>query len=165
MSRVSATRLSRPASVRIGVISDTHGLLRPEVQTALNGVVHILHAGDVGDSLVLDRLRTIAPVSAVRGNVDTSGVLAELPPTDCVELAGLLFYLVHRLEDLDLKPAAAGVRAVITGHTHKAALRWQDDVLYLNPGSVGPKRFRLPVSLAFLTVRAGKIEPELVTLD
>jgi hypothetical protein len=139
----------------IGVISDTHGLLRPEAVAALRGVEHILHAGDVGDIAILDALRAIAPVTAIRGNVDVSGACAELPATDVVELAGRLFYLVHSIHDLDINPAAAGVAMVVSGHSHKASVQVRDEVIYFNPGSAGPRRFSLPVTVGFVTVEDG----------
>ncbi len=121
--------------MRLGVLSDTHGLLRPEVLPALVGVDHILHAGDVGKPEILDALRRIAPVTAIRGNIDLSGPCAELPATEAIELGGHLFYLVHALPDLDLNPEAAGIAAVLYGHSHKPSITWKDEVLYLNPGS------------------------------
>jgi hypothetical protein len=139
----------------IGVISDTHGLLRPEAVAALGGVEHILHAGDVGDIAILDALRKIAPVTAIRGNVDVSGACAELPATDVVELGGRLFYLVHSVRDLDINPAAAGVAVVVSGHSHKAGVSAKDGVIYFNPGSAGPRRFSLPVTVGFVTVEDG----------
>jgi uncharacterized protein len=139
----------------IGVISDTHGLLRPEALAALRGVEHILHAGDVGDIAILDRLRGIAPVTAIRGNVDVSGACAELPATDVVELGGQLFYLVHSVHDLDINPKAAGVAMVVSGHSHKAKVEVKDGVVYFNPGSAGPRRFSLPVTLGLVTVEDG----------
>jgi uncharacterized protein len=139
----------------IGVISDTHGLLRAEALAALAGVEHILHAGDVGKFSILERLREIAPVTAIRGNVDVSGRCAELPATDVVELGGKLFYLVHSVHDLDINPAAAGVAVVVSGHTHKALVEVRDGVIYFNPGSAGPKRFSLPVTVGFVTVEDG----------
>jgi putative phosphoesterase len=147
----------------IGVISDTHGLLRPEAVTALRGVEHILHAGDVGDIAILDSLRQIAPVTAIRGNVDVSGPCAELPPTDVVELGGKLFYLVHSVRDLDIKPAAAGVDVVVSGHSHKPAVESREGVLFFNPGSAGPRRFSLPVTLGFVTVEDG-VEASVIEL-
>src|SRR6202522_297847 len=114
----------------IGVISDTHGLLRPEALAALSGVEHILHAGDVGDIAILDALREIAPVTAIRGNVDVEGACAELPATDVVELGGKLFYLVHSVRDLDINPAAAGVSVVVSGHSHKPAVEMRSGVLF-----------------------------------
>jgi hypothetical protein len=139
----------------IGVISDTHGLLRPQAVTALRGVEHILHAGDVGNIAILDALRKIAPVTAIRGNVDISGACAELPATDVVELGSRLFYLVHSLHDLDINPAAAGVAMVVSGHSHKALVEVRGGVIYFNPGSAGPRRFSLPVTVGFVTVDDG----------
>jgi uncharacterized protein len=139
----------------IGVISDTHGLMRPEALAALRGVEHILHAGDVGDIAILDALREIAPLTAIRGNVDTSGACAELPATDVVELGGSLFYLVHSVHDLDINPKAAGVAMVVSGHSHKASVTVKDGVVYFNPGSAGPRRFSLPITVGFVTVEDG----------
>jgi len=138
--------------VLVGVISDTHGLLRPEALLALAEVEHILHAGDVGEFDVLRRLGEMAPVTAIRGNVDVDGECAELPATEAVELGGRLFYLVHSVRDLDLNPVAAGMSAVVSGHSHKAGVEWRDGVMYLNPGSAGPRRFSLPVTVALVTV-------------
>jgi putative phosphoesterase len=138
--------------MEVGVISDTHGLLRPEAEHALLGVDLILHAGDVGAPKILTRLRTIAPVFAVRGNVDTAPWTNELPPTVVVEFGNATFYMLHNLRDLDLKPEAAGFDAVISGHTHKVEQKMQDGVLYLNPGSAGPRRFQLPITLARLRI-------------
>jgi putative phosphoesterase len=139
----------------IGIISDTHGLMRPEALAALRGVEHILHAGDVGDIAILDALRKIAPVTAIRGNVDTSGACAELPATDTVELGDKLFYLVHSVHDLDINPVAAGVAMVISGHSHKASVKVQHGVVFFNPGSAGPRRFSLPVTVGLVTVEDG----------
>ncbi len=138
--------------MRIGVISDTHGLLRPQALDALHGVEHILHAGDVGNIEILDALRQIAPVTAIRGNIDLHGPCAELLSTDVVELNGKLFYLVHSIHDLDINPAAAGVAMVISGHSHRPSIETKNNVIYLNPGSAGPRRFSLPVTIAFVTV-------------
>ncbi len=154
--------------MRIGILSDTHGLLRPEVLPALQSCEHILHAGDVGQAAILIALRQIAPVTAIRGNVDRSGLCGALPETEMVTLGGRVFYLLHNLDDLDINPRAAGVSAVIYGHTHEAAMRWKDDVLYLNPGSIGPRRFHLPVTLAILECDGVqpnlKLTPEIITL-
>jgi putative phosphoesterase len=136
----------------IGVISDTHGLLRPEAVAALAGVEHILHAGDIGDPRILAMLAEIAPVTAIRGNIDTQGACAELPAVDVVELSGKLFYLVHSVHDLDLDPVAAGIAVVVSGHSHKASIENKDGVLYLNPGSAGPRRFKLPVTIALVAI-------------
>ena len=140
----------------MGVISDTHGLLRPEALALLAPVEHILHAGDVGEASILTALRAIAPVTAIRGNIDRSGPCAELPATEAVELAGTLVYLVHSVHDLDLHPRAASIAVVVSGHSHKPEVRWADDVLYLNPGSAGPRRFRLPITLAMLRLVPGE---------
>ncbi len=150
--------------MQIGVISDTHGLLRPEALAALVGVEHILHAGDVGDAAILDRLRTIAPVTAIRGNVDVQGGCALLPPTELVEVGGRSIYMLHDRHALDLDPIAAGIAAVVSGHSHYPAIQWHKGVLYFNPGSAGPRRFSTPVSLGFLTVTEAGIEPRLVEL-
>jgi putative phosphoesterase len=150
-------------ALTIGVISDTHGLLRPAAVESLQGVDHILHAGDVGGGNILEALRQIAPLTAIRGNVDVSGVCAALPATEALELGGVLFYLVHSLDDLDIKPEAAGVGAVISGHSHRAGIR-QNGVLYLNPGSAGPRRFDLPISLATLQIVDGNLYPHIVEL-
>lgn len=150
--------------MRIGVISDTHGLLRPEATAALAGVDHILHAGDVGDIAILEKLRSIAPTTAIRGNADTWGPCAQLPATEWVELAGVSFYLLHDVKDLDLDPVAAGIKAVISGHSHKPAIEWRKGVLFLNPGSGGPRRFGLPVSTAIVTLGGGPIEARIVDL-
>lgn len=150
--------------MRIGIVSDTHGLLRPEVLPALAGVEHILHAGDVGDPAILDRLREVAPVTAIRGNIDTNGKCARLPPTEAVELAGHLVYLVHSVQDLDLDPAAAGIAMIVSGHSHKASVEQRGPVLYLNPGSCGPRRFRLPVTLAIAELTADTLEAHILEL-
>ncbi len=150
--------------MRIGILSDTHGLLRPEVVPALAGVDHILHAGDVGDPNILTTLRTLAPVTAIRGNIDTHGSCAELPATEAIELAGHLFYLVHSLHDLDLDPQAAHLAAVISGHSHKPLIETRGGVLYLNPGSCGPRRFSLPTTLALVEATASTLVPTLVAL-
>ncbi len=149
----------------IGVISDTHGLLRPEALVALAEAEHILHAGDVGDAAILDELRKIAPVTAIRGNVDVSGECAELPATEMVELAGKFFYLVHSVHDLDINPAAAGVDVVVSGHSHKPSIEGRQGVMYLNPGSAGPRRFKLPVTVALVVVGEGGVKARIAELQ
>lgn len=150
--------------MRVGVISDTHGLLRPEAENALRGVNLILHAGDVGNPQVLQRLKTLAPVFAVRGNVDTEAWAKELPETSVVQTESASFYMLHNLRALELRPEAAGFHAVISGHTHQAEQWKRDGVLYLNPGSAGPKRFQLPVTLALLDLGQTPWKVELVEL-
>jgi uncharacterized protein len=151
--------------ILVGVISDTHGLLRPEAVAALRGSDMIIHAGDVGRPEVLDALRQLAPAVAVRGNVDTQAWAAKLPATEVVEIGSQLIWLLHDIAELDLDPAAAGFAAVIFGHSHKPSIKWRNGVLYLNPGSAGPRRFRLPATVARLRVSRATIRPEIVELN
>jgi len=148
----------------VGVISDTHGLLRPEAVQALGGSQLIIHAGDVGDPLILDRLREIAPVFAVRGNVDKGKWAEELPVTCVVEVAGKNLYVLHDEKQLDLNPRVAGFSAVISGHSHKPLVDEKNGVLFLNPGSAGPRRFQLPVILARVHIRSEQLHVEIVRL-
>jgi len=148
----------------VGIISDTHGLLRPEALSALQGVELIIHAGDVGGPEILSRLKEMAPVFAVRGNVDTQPWANELPETTMIEVARTSFYVLHNLQKLDLKPEVAGFQVVVTGHTHQPEQYERNGVLYLNPGSAGPRRFHLPVTLAILDVRKMPLRPEILTL-
>lgn len=148
----------------IGVLSDTHGLLRPQALDALAGVEHILHAGDVGDIAILESLRKLAPVTAIQGNIDRTGPCSQLPATEALELEGHLVYIIHSLADLDLKPEAAGIRVVISGHSHKSSIEERKGVLYLNPGSAGPRRFSLPISVAYLHLDPPSIRAEIIEL-
>lgn len=148
----------------LGIISDTHGLLRQEAEDALRGVDRILHAGDIGTPEILDSLAEIAPVTAVRGNVDTETWARVLPETQLVEIGSASIYILHDLSQLDLKPEAAGIRAVIYGHSHTPKIEKKNGVLYFNPGSAGPRRFNLPVSVGKLRIEAGKVRAELVRL-
>ena len=141
-----------PGRLRIGVISDTHGLLRPEALVFLSGSDHIVHAGDVGDPAILDALAAVAPVTAIRGNVDTDPWAARLPEAARVTIGGVTIYVLHDLAALDIKPHARGIRVVMYGHSHKPSVTERDGVLYLNPGSAGPRRFRLPITAAELLV-------------
>jgi putative phosphoesterase len=151
--------------VLVGIISDTHGLLRPEAVRALAGVEAILHAGDVGRADVLSELKKVAPVFAVRGNVDTETWAQELPLNTVVELGGASFYMLHNLRELDLRPEAAKFDFVISGHTHEAKQFEERGVLYLNPGSAGPRRFHLPVTLARLELGRKPWKAEIVQLE
>lgn len=151
--------------MRIGVISDTHSLLRPQAVKALQGAEHILHAGDVGDPAILHALRAIAPVTAIRGNIDEGGPCGFLPPTELVELSGRSIYMLHDVKMLDLKPEAAGIAAVVSGHSHKPLVEWRRNVLFLNPGSAGPRRFELPVTLAWLNIEADTLSARIVQLE
>jgi putative phosphoesterase len=152
-------------SETIGVISDTHGLLRPEAVEALQGCNRILHAGDVGSPDVLNQLRLVAPSVAVRGNVDKGGWALALPRTATIELDGHAIPVLHILADLDLEPAAAGISAVVYGHSHKPSIEERDGVLFLNPGSAGPRRFRLPVSIARMSIVDGRLAARIIELD
>ena len=156
---------ARPAMPRIGVISDTHGLVRPEALRALAGAELILHAGDVGTPAVLDALARVAPVVAVRGNNDRGPWARGLAETEVVERAGRSLYMLHDLHDLALDPRGAGFDAVIAGHSHQPRIERRDGVLYVNPGSAGPRRFRLPVCVAQLTIGARRLDAKIVTLD
>jgi len=148
----------------VGVIADTHGLLRPEAIAALAGSDLIIHAGDVGDAGILERLRNIAPVHAIRGNIDTAAWADALPLTEAVQVQDFLFYVLHDLRALDLNPRAAGFAAVISGHSHVPCNESRSGVLYFNPGSAGPRRFRLPISLGRIRVQPGAIAGELIQL-
>ena len=148
----------------IGVISDTHGLLRPEALATLQGSNFIVHAGDIGDPAILDKLNEIAPVTAVRGNVDKGAWARKIPVTDVLEVEGVTIYVLHFFDELDLKPEAAAFAAVIYGHSHMPKQETKNGVLYFNPGSAGPKRFDLPVSLGRLIVERGKIQTQIIKL-
>ncbi len=151
-------------SVILGVVSDTHALLRPEAIRALRGSDRVLHAGDVGAPEILDALAQIAPVTAVRGNVDTEPWASALPVTEVVEAGGVSIYILHDLGQLDLKPQAARFRVVVCGHSHQPKIEEKNGVLYFNPGSAGPRRFHLPVSVGKLVIEAGKVRAELMEL-
>jgi hypothetical protein len=154
------------SKLRFGIVSDTHGLLRPETLAALQGVDHILHLGDVGKFEVLEVLRGIAPVTAVRGNIDREGPCSELPETEVTLLGAHYIYMLHDLNTLHLNPEAAKFAAVLSGHTHVANYTTRRGVLYFNPGSCGPRRFNLHPTLGFLTLHEdGEIEPGIVNLD
>ena len=148
----------------VGVISDTHGLLIPEATRTLTRVDHILHAGDVGNYDFLDTLRSIAPVTAIRGNLDTYGPCSTLPATEIIELEDTLIYMLHSIADLDLNPSAAGINVVIYGHSHQPSITHKNNILYLNPGSAGPRRFSLPVTLALLHLENGTARAEIIDL-
>lgn len=147
----------------VGLISDTHGLLRPEAVNALQGADLIIHAGDIGKPQVLEALREVAPVIAVRGNMDSGGWARELPETEVVEVGQVLVYVLHDLQTMDLDPAAAGFSAVISGHTHKASIDKQKGVLFLNPGTAGP--FRSPISVAILSTQGEHLDAQVIELN
>jgi len=151
--------------MKLGVVSDTHGLLRPEVAPALAGVDRILHLGDVGDPSILKTLEKIAPVTAIRGNIDHTGPCSKLPETEVLLLEGRYLHMLHDLNTLHLDPAAAKFAAVLSGHTHKARIERRKGVLYFNPGSCGPRRFELPVTIGLLTLKENEeLKAEVVML-
>ncbi len=154
-----------PHKIIVGLISDTHGLLRPEALDLLRGSDFIVHAGDIGDPGIVTELARLAPVVAVRGNVDKAAWAQSIPSTDVLEVGGAAFlYVLHNIEDLDIDPAAAGFHAVVFGHSHQPGVRWKDGVLYVNPGSAGPRRFSLPISVGRLLVDAGTVSAELIEI-
>ncbi len=148
----------------IGIISDTHGLLRPEAIEAMQGSDMIIHAGDIGKELVLDRLRSVAPVVAVRGNTDSEGWAYKLRKTEILELHKTIIYVTHDINSLDLDPSASHIHVVISGHTHRPSIGRHNSVLYINPGSAGPRRFTLPVSAALLNIRGISLDAKIITL-
>ena len=150
---------------KMGILSDTHGLLRAEVVSALSDCDIIIHAGDVGDSTVLEELGRIAPVHAVKGNTDMGKWAQALPLTDCIEFQGHFIYVLHEIDRLDLDPGAAKFEMVIFGHSHEPELKKKDSVIYLNPGSAGPRRFSLPVSIAKVIVNSGGLVPKIIKLN
>jgi hypothetical protein len=150
---------------RLGIISDTHGLLRPEAAMFLRGCDRILHGGDIGNGDVLAQLAAISPTTAVRGNNDKGAWAETLPETEFFEFSGIHVYAIHDLSQLDIDPSAAGVRVVVSGHSHKPLIEQRDGVLFINPGSAGPRRFKLPVSVAELLVEGSTISSRLVELD
>ena len=174
--RGSSPRMTRPwvklagdtrsimREIVVGVISDTHGLMRPAALAALRGSDLIIHAGDVGRPEVIETLRKLAPIFVVRGNVDTAGWAASLPMTETVTVGELSFFVIHEISALDRDPAAAGFAAVVYGHSHQPAIETRDGVLLLNPGSAGPRRFTLPVAVARVRVSGRQLRPEIVEL-
>jgi putative phosphoesterase len=155
----------RVLQITVGIISDTHGLMRPEATDALRGSDLIIHAGDVGNPAIIDQLRAIAPTFVVRGNIDNGDWAASLPTTELVEVGGLFFYVLHEISQLDLDPAVAGFAAVVFGHSHVPSMETREGVLFLNPGSAGPRRFKLPVAVARVIVSNGKARPKIVQLQ
>ena len=150
---------------KIGIISDTHGLLRPEVVPVFKGIDLILHAGDIGNAEVLDQLRTVAPiVIAVRGNNDKGDWANEIPESEVTHVGGVSIYMLHDLNELDLRPPPGSVQVVISGHSHRPSIVRRDGILFVNPGSAGPRRFKLPISVARLTIQGATVNGELIEL-
>jgi hypothetical protein len=156
---------SAAIAVRVGVISDTHGWLRPEALATLRGADHLVHAGDIGGPEVLRSLRTVAPLTAVRGNNDRGAWARTIPAADSVRLGGVVLYVLHDLKALDFDPAAAGFGVVVSGHSHQPRVEERGGVLYVNPGAAGPRRFRLPVSVAMLEIEAGRVRARIERLE
>jgi putative phosphoesterase len=152
-------------AVHVGLISDTHGLLRPEAVQALQGVDRIIHAGDIGNPMILEQLAAIAPVIAVRGNNDRAAWSDAIPTEETVHVGGAVLYVLHDLKELDRDLTAAGVQAVISGHSHRPSISTQNGMLFVNPGSAGPRRFKLPISVGFLEITQGEVKARLQILD
>ena len=150
--------------MKVGVISDTHGLLRPEAVELLRGSQHIIHAGDIGSPEIITALEKIAPVTAIRGNVDTQSWARRFAETEVVELEGVHIYVIHDANALELNPKAAGFAAVLSGHSHQPKQEMKDGVLYFNPGSAGPRRFKLPISVGRLEITGGKLHAEILPI-
>ena len=150
--------------MRIGIISDTHGLLRPEAIKQLAGVDHIIHAGDIGTPEVIEGLRRIAPTTAIRGNIDAGGWATDYPDAELVVLGGRALYVLHNLEEIKLDPAASGFDVIISGHSHRPRIETKTGVLYLNPGSAGPRRFKLPIAVAILVLSDQAILPRILEI-
>lgn len=150
--------------LRIGLISDTHAFLRPEASTFLRGCAHIVHAGDVGNRKILEELSAIAPTTAVRGNVDMGPWAETLAETELLQFGEIILYLIHDLSQLDIDPQAAGVGVVVSGHSHQPVIRERNDVLYINPGSAGPRRFKLPISIGEIIIAGRSVAPRIIEL-
>jgi len=150
--------------LRIGLISDTHGLLRPEAAAFLRGCDRIVHGGDIGDPQILRELSAIAPLTAVRGNNDKAPWTEALPETECIRLGGIRLYVIHDLAQLDIEPRAAGIDVVVSGHSHRPRIENRDGVLYINPGIAGPSRFKLPIAVAELAIDGKTVTPRIVEL-
>jgi putative phosphoesterase len=150
---------------RLGIISDTHGLLRPQAAAFLQGCDRILHGGDIGNAEVLTRLSTIAPVTAIRGNNDKGAWAEAIPETEILEFSGIRIYAIHDLSLLDVDPSAAGIQVVVSGHSHKALIERRDGIVFLNPGSAGPRRFKLPISAAEILIEGAAISSRIVELE
>jgi putative phosphoesterase len=152
------------AMTRIGIISDTHGLLRPEAINQLAGTDHIIHAGDIGAPEMIEGLRKIAPITAIRGNIDAGEWAKDYPDTELVALGGQVLYVLHDLKGIKLDPAVSGIDVVVSGHSHRPKIVTKNGVLYVNPGSAGPRRFKLPIALAFLTLTDRIILPRILEI-
>jgi uncharacterized protein len=151
--------------LRVGLVADTHGLLRPDARAFLVGCDYIIHGGDVGEPKILDELAVMAPLIAVRGNNDTQPWAAHLPATELIRVGNVFVYVIHNLAELDIDPGAAGIRVVVSGHSHKPMVEERDGVLYVNPGSCGPRRFKLPISVGEVLVSGSAVNARIVDLS
>ena len=163
MSRSSRRRITKSVRV-IGLISDTHGLVRPQALEALRGVDLLIHAGDIGKAEVLDALEPIAPLHAIKGNNDRGAWAKKLPDTMILTVGGVKLYLIHDVNELSFEPSKHGIAAVISGHSHKPSIVERDGVLFVNPGSAGPRRFKLPVAVGKIRIADGKLKAEIIEL-
>lgn len=150
--------------MKVGVISDTHGLLRPEAKNALIGVDSIIHAGDIGKPHIIDELESIAPLSIIKGNIDTKAWADPIPETISLQLNQYYIYVIHNIKELDFNPSGK-FSCVIYGHSHKPHIEWKDEVLYLNPGSAGPRRFKLPICIATLEISEAGLNAKIIELN
>ena len=158
-------RASPRNKLRVGLLSDTHGLLRPEARAFLVGCDYIVHGGDIGSAEILSTLATLAPVIAVRGNNDRESWADALPETELIRVGGLFLYVIHDLAQLDMEPQAAGVRVIVSGHSHQPRAEQREGILYINPGSCGPRRFKLPISVGELLVEGSQVTGRTVELS
>lgn len=151
-------------ALRVGVISDTHGLLRPEARAFAGSCDYIIHGGDIGSAAILDELSALAPLIAVRGNNDRQAWAAHLPQSEMIRVGGVFIYIVHDISQLDIEPHAAGAQVIVSGHSHKPLIKFRDGILYFNPGSCGPRRFNLPLSFGEIRVEGTKVRARTVEL-
>jgi hypothetical protein len=150
--------MSAKNSLRVGLVSDTHGLLRPEARAFAGGCDYVIHGGDIGSAAILEQLSAMAPLIAVKGNNDRQSWAAHLPETEMIRVGGVFIYVIHDISQLDIEPHAAGVQVIVSGHSHKPLIEQRDGILYINPGSCGPRRFKLPISVAEILVDGTKVK-------
>jgi uncharacterized protein len=156
--------MSARAALRVAVISDTHGLLRPEARAFAGGCDYIIHGGDIGSAAILEELSAMAPLIAVKGNNDRQSWATHLPPTEMIRVGGVFIYVIHDIAELDIDPHAAGVQVIVSGHSHKPSIEMKGGILYVNPGSCGPRRFKLPVSVGEIRVEGTKVRARTIEL-
>lgn len=162
--KATAKKATAKKALRVGLISDTHGLLRPEARAFAGSCDYIIHGGDIGSAAILDELSSLAPLIAVKGNNDGQAWAAHLPETEMIRVGGVFIYIIHDISRLDIDPHAAGVQIIVSGHSHKALIKLRDGILYVNPGSCGPRRFNLPLSVGEIRVAGTKVKARTVEL-